>query len=46
MPFSSLSPLAQRLVGFATLVPIIALIWFDAKIASLVVWLAFILMGI
>jgi hypothetical protein len=46
MLFSSLSPLAQRLVGFATLVPIIALIWFDAKIASLVVWLAFILMGI
>ena len=46
MPFSSLSPLAQRLVGFATLVPIIALIWFDAKIASLVVWLAFIIMGI
>ncbi|WP_438996906.1 phosphatidate cytidylyltransferase [Candidatus Puniceispirillum sp.] len=46
MPFSSLSPLAQRLVGFATLVPIIALVWFDAKIASLIVWFAFILMGL
>ena len=45
MPFSSLSPLAQRLVGFATLLPVIALVWFDAGIASLVVWLAFILMG-
>ncbi|MBT6565452.1 MAG: phosphatidate cytidylyltransferase [Candidatus Puniceispirillum sp.] len=45
MTFSSLSPLAQRLVGFATLIPIIALVWFDAQIASLVVWLAFILMG-
>ncbi len=46
MSFTSLSPLAQRLVGFATLLPIIALIWFDAKIASLVVWLAFILMAL
>ena len=45
MQFSSLSPLAQRLVGFATLLPVIALVWFDASIASLVVWLAFILMG-
>ena len=45
MPLSSLSPLAQRLVGFATLIPVIALVWFDAKMASLIVWLAFILMG-
>lgn len=45
MTFSSLSPLAQRLVGFATLVPIIALVWFDAKVASIVVWCALILMG-
>ena len=45
MPLSSLSPLAQRLVGFATLIPVIALVWLDAKIASLIVWLAIILMG-
>lgn len=45
MVFSSLNPLTQRVVGLMALLPIIALVWVDGRMASIIVLIVTVLMS-